>query len=94
MNDTDGLQVYKRLVSLALPHWRIFLLGIIGMVANGLADVAFAYLMKPLMDQGFLKPDPELALFFALTIVGIFFLRVRWHRRATGNPGRQTKCSA
>jgi len=75
MNDTDGLQVYKRLVSLALPHWRIFLLGILGMVANGLTDVAFAYLMKPLMDQGFLKPDPELALFFALAIVGIFFLR-------------------
>jgi subfamily B ATP-binding cassette protein MsbA len=75
MNDTDGLQVYKRLVSLALPHWRIFLLGIFGMVANGLTDVAFAYLMKPLMDQGFLKPDPELALFFALAIVGIFFLR-------------------
>jgi subfamily B ATP-binding cassette protein MsbA len=75
MNDTDGLQVYKRLVSLALPHWRIFLLGIVGMVFNGLTDVAFAYLMKPLMDQGFLKPDPELALFFALAIVGIFFLR-------------------
>jgi len=75
MNNTDGLQVYKRLVSMALPHWRIFLLGILGMVANGLTDVAFAYMMKPLMDEGFLKPDPQLALFFSLAIIGIFFLR-------------------
>ena len=71
----NGLHIYKRLVSLALPHWRIFLLGVVGMVANGLTDVAFAYLMKPLMDEGFLKPDPQLALFFSLTIIGIFFLR-------------------
>ncbi|MCW8963529.1 MAG: lipid A export permease/ATP-binding protein MsbA [Gammaproteobacteria bacterium] len=75
MNTTDGMQVYKRLIGLALPHWRIFLLGILGMVANGLTDVAFAYLMKPLMDEGFLKPDPQLALFFSLAIIGIFFLR-------------------
>jgi subfamily B ATP-binding cassette protein MsbA len=74
-NSTDGLYVYKRLVGMAIPHWRIFLLGIVGMVANGLTDVAFAYMMKPLMDEGFLKPDPQLALFFALVIVVIFFLR-------------------
>ena len=75
MNNTDGFQVYKRLIGLALPHWRIFLLGILGMVANGLTDVAFAYMMKPLMDEGFLKPDPQLALFFSLAIIAIFFLR-------------------
>ncbi len=45
------------------------------MVANGLADVSFAYLMKPLMDDGFVEPNPELALFFSLAIIGIFFLR-------------------
>ena len=75
VSTTDGLQVYKRLLGLALPHWRIFLLGILAMVLNGLSDVAFAYLMKPLMDEGFLKPDRELALFFSLAIIGIFFLR-------------------
>ena len=75
MKDTDGFQVYKRLVGLALPHWRVFSLGILAMVANGLTDVGFAYMMKPLMDEGFLKPDPELALFFSLVIIGIFFLR-------------------
>ena len=71
----DGFKVYKRLLGLALPHWRVFLIGILAMVANGLADVSFAYLMKPLMDEGFLKPDPQLALFFSLTIIGIFILR-------------------
>lgn len=71
----DGFEVYKRLVSLALPHWRIFLLGILAMVVNGLTDVGFAYLMKPLMDEGFLKPDPDLALFFAGALIGIFVLR-------------------
>ena len=75
MNTNDGFQVYKRLLGMALPHWRIFLLGILGMVANGLTDVAFAYMMKPLMDEGFLKPDPQLALFFSLAIIAIFFLR-------------------
>lgn len=69
------MQVYKRLLNIALPHWKIFLLGILAMVLNGLADVGFAYLMKPLMDEGFLKPDPQLATYFALAIIGIFFLR-------------------
>ena len=41
-----GFEVYRRLLTLSLPHWRIFLLGILGMVANGLTDVGFAYLMK------------------------------------------------
>lgn len=71
----DGLHVYKRLLALSLPHWRVFLLGIAAMVVNGLTDVTFAYLMKPLMDEGFLKPDSQLALFFALAIVGIFIIR-------------------
>jgi subfamily B ATP-binding cassette protein MsbA len=71
----DGLQVYKRLLALSLPHWRVFLLGIAAMVVNGLTDVTFAYLMKPLMDEGFLKPDSELALIFSLAIVGIFIIR-------------------
>lgn len=71
----SGISIYRRLLQLAYPHWKIFLLGILAMVANGLADVSFAYLMKPLMDKGFVDPNPDLALFFSLAIIGIFFLR-------------------
>ncbi|TNG00477.1 MAG: lipid A export permease/ATP-binding protein MsbA [Gammaproteobacteria bacterium] len=71
----DSTTVYRRLLGQALPHWRIFAIGIIAMIANGLADTAFAWLMKPLMDEGFAKPDPQLALMFAIAIIVIFFLR-------------------
>ncbi len=74
-NKESGISIYWRLLRLAYPHWKIFLLGIFAMVINGLADVSFAYLMKPLMDEGFIEPNPELALFFSLAIIGIFFLR-------------------
>jgi subfamily B ATP-binding cassette protein MsbA len=71
----DGTKVYRRLLGQALPHWRIFAIGIVAMIANGLTDTAFAWMMKPLVDEGFASADPQLALMFALAIVGIFLLR-------------------
>lgn len=70
-----GMQVYLRLLKFAFPHWKIFLLGIVAMFASGLAELGLTYLMKPLMDEGFLKPDLRLATFFALAIMLIFLLR-------------------
>lgn len=72
---SDGIRIYRRLLSLALPHWRIFLIGILAMVANGLADTAFAWLMKPLMDDGFVARDQQAIRYIPLAIVGIFLLR-------------------
>ncbi len=71
----DGIKVYRRLLSLALPHWRIFLLGILAMIANGLADTAFAWIIKPLMDDGFVARDPQSIQYIPLAIFAIFALR-------------------
>ena len=71
----DGIMVYRRLLAMALPHWKIFLLGILALVANGLTDTAFAWLMKPLMDEGFVARDQQAVLYIPLAIVVIFTLR-------------------
>ncbi len=71
----DGIKVYRRLVGMAMPHWKIFLLGILALVANGLTDTAFAWLMKPLMDEGFVARDQQAGLYIPLAIVVIFTLR-------------------
>lgn len=71
----DGMKVYRRLLSLALPHWRIFLLGILAMIVNGLADTAFAWLIKPLMDEGFVAGDHQSIQYIPLAIFAIFALR-------------------
>ena len=74
-NKKSGTEIYLGLLKLAIPHWPVFLLGLIAMIANGIVDLSFAYLMKPLMDQGLIEPDPQLAVFFSLAIIVIFFLR-------------------
>jgi len=74
-DSNDGIRVYRRLLELALPHWRIFILGILAMVANGLTDTAFAWLMKPLMDEGLVARDREAIQYIPLAIIAIFTLR-------------------
>lgn len=70
-----GVDTYRRLLSYVRPHWRIFALAILGMIAASLTDVAFAALMKPLLDGSFVAKDLATTQWVPLALVGVFLVR-------------------
>lgn len=69
------LVVYRRLLSYAAPHWRIFIVAVIGMVMCAAVDTGFLALMKPLLDVSFVGKDPESTKWIPVIIVGLFMAR-------------------
>ncbi len=73
--DRGGWAVYRRLFSYALGYWPMFILAGIGMVLYALSEAAFAALMKPLLDGGFVEHDPTVIRWLPWAIVAIFMIR-------------------
>jgi len=69
-------QYYRRLLTLAFVHWKIFAVSIVGMILVAGTDTALAAYMKPLMDDGFVNRDLETIRQLPLILVGIFIVRV------------------
>ena len=69
-------QYYRRLLALALVHWNMFAISIIGMILVAGTDTAIAAYMKPLMDDGFVDRDPETIRLLPLVLISIFVIRV------------------
>jgi subfamily B ATP-binding cassette protein MsbA len=73
----DSRQLYVRLLGYVRPHWRMFALAMLAMVAAALTEPLFPALMKPLLDHGFTpgQQRPAEVVWLPLAIVGIFTLR-------------------
>ena len=69
-------QYYRRLLALALVHWNMFAISIVGMILVAGTDTAIAAYMKPLMDDGFVDRDPETIRLLPLVLIVIFVVRV------------------
>jgi subfamily B ATP-binding cassette protein MsbA len=67
--------IYKRLLGYASRYWPLLTVAGIGMVVEALAGGAFVQLMDPLVNRGFVKPEPRMAVVLPLAIVGLFVLR-------------------
>ena len=67
--------VYRRLLSYARPHWRVFLLAVLGMVLCSATDVTFVRMIKPLIDEVFVSHDHAVIRWMPLAILGVFLLR-------------------
>ncbi|MDJ0881461.1 MAG: lipid ABC transporter permease/ATP-binding protein, partial [Gammaproteobacteria bacterium] len=65
-----GRHAYKALLALALDYKSYFYIAIVGMVIFALSDAAFAYLMKPMLDDGFIKRDEFIIKLIPVAIVG------------------------
>ena len=74
-SDKSVFQIYKRLMSYALPHWPRYLLAMIGMAIYAFTQAAFASLMKPLLDKGILLHDAEAIHRLPPEVIGLFLLR-------------------
>ncbi|MCJ0824658.1 lipid A export permease/ATP-binding protein MsbA [Luteimonas sp. 50] len=67
--------IYRRLLGYAGRYWPLLTAASVGMVVEALAGGAFVQLMKPLVNDGFVDPKPEMAVLLPLAIVGLFVLR-------------------
>ena len=76
----DAALIYRRLLSYAIPYWKVFVFAVIGMMIYAATGVSFAQILEPMMDGGFVEKDPDtmlwvpvfLVLIFSVRIVGIF----------------------
>ena len=67
--------LYKRLLGYLAPQWKIFSLALVSMILAAATEPAFAYLMKPLIDQGFVGKSAEAMYQLPLMIIGLFVIR-------------------
>jgi len=72
----SAIDTYKALIRLALEYKQYFALAVFGMVIFALSDAAFAYLIKPMLDDGFINRDPLMAKLIPLGIIAIFVVRM------------------
>lgn len=72
---SNGRQLYRRLLTYVKPHWKIFVASIIAMIILGASDALFAALLKPLLDGSFVEKDPDTIRIMPLLVIGIFILR-------------------
>ncbi|OWY37438.1 lipid A export permease/ATP-binding protein MsbA [Xenophilus sp. AP218F] len=67
--------IYRRLLAYLKPYWKVFLVSLASMTVAALTEPAFARLMKPLIDGGFVNRDPQVIVWVPLAIIGVFAVR-------------------
>ncbi|HVT37000.1 MAG TPA: lipid A export permease/ATP-binding protein MsbA [Nevskiaceae bacterium] len=75
-SQTPGaLAVYRRLLGYSAPHWRVFLVAVLGMVVFASVDVSFARLVQPLTDSTFGLKNAREGQMLPWIILGLFVCR-------------------
>jgi subfamily B ATP-binding cassette protein MsbA len=67
--------IYKRLLGYTRAYWVFMVAAVIAMVVEALAGYHFTKLMEPLVNRGFVNPEPRMAVILPLTILGLFMMR-------------------
>lgn len=75
IDQNNGVQTYKRLLSYVRPLWKVFLIALIGMVATAYTEVRFAEIIDPMMEGGFVDKDEAVIRMVSITLLLIFTLR-------------------
>lgn len=71
----DSHAVFKRLLSYILQHKMIAILAIIFMVCTALTEASFAYMIKPITNNGFVNAEPWHLRWIALILFGLMLQR-------------------
>ncbi len=67
--------VYRRLLGYTLHYRGAFALAIVAMLAAAATDTLLAWLIKPLMDEGFVNRDPDVIRWTPFALIGLFVVR-------------------
>lgn len=68
-------ETYWRLLQYVRPHWAVFTVAIVSMIAFAATQTAFAALMKYLLDDGFVEQQDWVIRAMPIAILVIFFVR-------------------
>ena len=71
----NGVKTYGRLLQATKRYWAIFIFGIIGTIVVSLTDAGFAWLIKPIINRGFIAREAIFICWLPLIIVLIFLFR-------------------
>jgi subfamily B ATP-binding cassette protein MsbA len=71
----DSRALYLRLLTHVRPHWRMFAIGVLGMVIVAATTPALPALMKPLIEGTFIQKDPVLMQWLPVIIILLFLVR-------------------
>ena len=71
----DSATLYKRLFQHVLPYKWVFAAGLAGMLLVALGDTGLAWVLRPLMDKGFVERDADYIMFIPFLLVGIALVR-------------------
>jgi subfamily B ATP-binding cassette protein MsbA len=75
MRPMTSTQLYLRLLRHVRPYWRMFLLGILGMVVYAATAPALPALAKPIIEGTFVERDPVVMQWLPAAIVLLFVVR-------------------
>lgn len=75
INFQASYKLYKRMWSYMSEYWQRFVISILAMIVAAATEPAFARIMKPLIDNGFIDQDQRAIIFTPLAIMGIFLIR-------------------
>ena len=76
VDKSDSYRSYRRLLSYSLTYWKIFTIAIVGTIIVAGTDTALAAFMKFLIDDSFIKRDPDITRILPLVLIAIFVVRV------------------
>ena len=83
----DDKVLLRRLLGYVKPHWKIFALGVAGMILTALTEPVFPAIMKILLDHGFGDTGEKRLMWLApVMIIGLFLARGTF----TFDPARAT----
>jgi len=71
----EGSRIYKRLLTYSKVYWWAFVLGLVGTIISSGTDASFTYLIKPLLDKGFIDKDIEFIRWLPFILIFAFILR-------------------
>ncbi len=75
MKVSDSRTLYLRLLGYVRPHWRMFALSLVALVATAATEPLLPALFKPLLDEGFVAKDPDFIRWVPILLLALFLVR-------------------
>jgi subfamily B ATP-binding cassette protein MsbA len=69
------MDIFKRLLQLAKPHRAKFILAMFCMLVVGAMTASLAFLVKPALDEIFLKKNADLLIWMPIIVIIIYFIK-------------------
>ena len=71
----SSLALYRRLFGYLKNYLRVFVVAVIGMIVVAATGPIFAWLLKPLINEGFVEKNLSAMRWVLLAIIGLFIVR-------------------